>query len=365
MSYFESLGMRDADAEWSPVEAPPMWPQPRAAREIRMPQGSVSLQDQAEAILRLLDNPSVLGAMPGRVTTPNRYDLQGTPAGQEWMRAVDPPARNLGDEMVMLAGGIASAPWRALPFGVRAAGQGITHLRALGNESQQAIDQIVRSFMNRLGRMPAERELIEALGLRGVEPGHAQPGGGAEDAQGGWDQPMLREGDVPGRMVGPGEAVAEPYALDRPQFSGDADAFDRLQNALRWVVTEAQERAIDIEDLIRGLGGRSFQTYTKNNLRAPTRYVGRTSGLGTSEHNVARRDADKYPSPDYERARLDRSSKRSSSIRGREQQMMDYDRLRGISDNRKNGIWPGNPLRSGYMRNADDEFGPLPPRRRK
>jgi hypothetical protein len=60
----------------------------------------------------------------------------------------------------------------------------------------------------------------------------------------------------------------------------------------------------------------------------------------------------------------DKWSYNRSSIRGREQMLIDLhggaQSIGGTSANKINGIWPFSPNRSGYMRSATEEFGTLP-----
>ena len=60
-------------------------------------------------------------------------------------------------------------------------------------------------------------------------------------------------------------------------------------------------------------------------------------------------------------AQLDKSSANRSSIRGREQQQMDYHggakSQGGTSGNAINGISPKNPKRQDYLDDAKGEFG--------
>jgi hypothetical protein len=157
-----------------------------------------------------------------------------------------------------------------------------------------------------------------------------------------------------------GQTVLRPrQGLSRAATATAQDI--ELSKLLRWVVTEAQERAGKEYDKLRGAGGRSFQTYTKRHLVDGDVYAGRTSGLKLPGDNVEARDLAGYPSADYHRAKLDRFSLLYSAIRGREQQLIDYYPALGISDNVYNGIHRWNPLRSYYMRNAERIFGRLHP----
>jgi hypothetical protein len=68
--------------------------------------------------------------------------------------------------MVMLAAGFGggAALARGLPYAVQMGRQGIASLTALSAEAGEAAAAASRSFMNRLGRLPTAKELVEALG---------------------------------------------------------------------------------------------------------------------------------------------------------------------------------------------------------
>jgi len=108
--------------------------------------------------------------------------------------------------------------------------------------------------------------------------------------------------------------------------------------------------------------GKTFQTYTKTNPRTGQVYCGRTSGCGTPEQNIARRDAGHHMNKEgYGPAVLDKSSSNSAAIRGREQQVIDAfggaKSTGGTSGNRINGISPKNPKRGSYLDQARRKFG--------
>jgi len=111
-------------------------------------------------------------------------------------------------------------------------------------------------------------------------------------------------------------------------------------------------------DLDRDLQGR----YSWPRPAIPSQYyVGRTGGYGTPLENIDARDAShEYNDLGFGPAQLDKSSESYAAIRGREQQMIEYYRSRGISGNVYNGIWPNNPNRGSYLQTALDEFGTPP-----
>lgn len=114
-----------------------------------------SLGERADRILEMMANPSELGDMPS--------PAQEYEAHIRRLKQADPPARSLGDEMVMLAAG--PVVGRALPIAVRVGVRGVTSIRALSTQAEQAINAIVQSFRNRLGRDPLRQELLQSLGL--------------------------------------------------------------------------------------------------------------------------------------------------------------------------------------------------------
>jgi len=234
--------------------------------------------------------------------------------------------------MVMLAAGFGggAALARGLPYAVQMGRQGIASLTALSAEAGEAAAAASRSFMNRLGRLPTAKELVEALG----------------------PIKFLSEG---------AKSNTDPtdYSTGSSSSSLGAEAVSP-QDSERWPVTHLQQIRGESGDNLRGLGGKTFQSYTKKQLDLLRYYAGLTSGTRLPDENVLRRDAAKYPSSDYEPAKLDRSSNRYSSIRGREQQLIEHFRKRGISNNRRNIIGPRNRLKNYYMRNAESEFGRIP-----
>ncbi|MBA8882147.1 RHS repeat-associated core domain-containing protein [Phyllobacterium myrsinacearum] len=108
---------------------------------------------------------------------------------------------------------------------------------------------------------------------------------------------------------------------------------------------------------------KTFETYNKTNPETGVVYNGRTSGTGTPEQNIARRDAkhDALDALGYGPARLDKTSSNPDAIRGREQQNIDAaggaQSMEGTSANKINGISPNNPKLDRYMDAAKKEFG--------
>ncbi|MDX2053374.1 MAG: toxin TcdB middle/N-terminal domain-containing protein [Polyangiaceae bacterium] len=110
-----------------------------------------------------------------------------------------------------------------------------------------------------------------------------------------------------------------------------------------------------------GGGSKTYQTYTKTNPTTGEVYSGRTSGTGTPEQNIARRDTNHHMNEQgFGPAQLDKSSANKSAIRGREQQLIDANggakSRGGTSGNAINGISPSNPKKSAYIEAAKKEF---------
>lgn len=109
----------------------------------------------------------------------------------------------------------------------------------------------------------------------------------------------------------------------------------------------------------------TYQTYTKEHPETGEVYSGRTSGKGTPEENVAARDAGHHKNADgFGPAKLDKSSKSSDAIRGREQQLIDHHggakSTGGTSGNAINGIGARNAKMQRYIQAAGKAFGQLP-----
>jgi hypothetical protein len=307
LDYFENLGL------YAPRAAPFPGGEPRNDWE------------RTEQIMRMLGrDPATIGSPAGDAADYGGYSPSLPPASESlrgagtYRREYLPPEpprdaiNSLGDEMVLWAGGLVTG--RALPFAVQMGRQGVAAIRGLTPQAERAIAETAQSWMNRLGRLPMARELIEALGPVAQPPSQ--------------DQPYTPE------QTAPPDAIPE-----------------------RWPVTEVQRLLGEAKDSLRGLGGKSFQSYTKQNSIRDDIYAGLTGGTGGPESNVARRDRYKYPSAEYHRAKIDRSSEKYSSIRGCEQQLIDHFRRLGISANKINSISLYNILRNYYMRNAEAEFG--------
>ncbi|MEZ2416347.1 RHS repeat-associated core domain-containing protein [Luteibacter sp. RCC_6_2] len=107
---------------------------------------------------------------------------------------------------------------------------------------------------------------------------------------------------------------------------------------------------------------KTYQIYTKINPTTGETYTGRTSGTGTAEENVARRDvAHHMNDKGFGPAILVYSSSNPDAIRGQEQTMIENyggsQRSGGTSGNAINGISPSNGKLGQYIDAARVEFG--------
>jgi len=106
---------------------------------------------------------------------------------------------------------------------------------------------------------------------------------------------------------------------------------------------------------------KTYQTYTKTNIKTGEVYTGRTSGTGTALENVAKRDKNHHMNDKgFGPAVLDNSSTNKNAIRGREQYLIKINggakSQGGTSGNAINGISPNNKNRTKYL-NAAKVFG--------
>ena len=121
--------------------------------------------------------------------------------------------------------------------------------------------------------------------------------------------------------------------------------------------------------LAKGMRGdedtKSYETYTRFNPRTGQCYSGRTSGTGTPEENVKRRNAAQLllNKEGFLPGIVDRSSPNEGAIRGREQMIIERNggaqSSGGTSRNKINGISEWNFAKSGYMAASVAEFGSI------
>lgn len=110
-------------------------------------------------------------------------------------------------------------------------------------------------------------------------------------------------------------------------------------------------------------GQKTHQTYTKPGPNGDV-YSGRTSGKGSPEQNVARRDRSHHMNArGYGPARLDQTSPNKKAIRGREQQLIDKNggakSQGGTSGNDINSISNKNKKKGNYLKAAEKAFGKI------
>lgn len=124
-----------------------------------------------------------------------------------------------------------------------------------------------------------------------------------------------------------------------------------------------RRQGVNIEGLGFAAVIKTYQTYRKLNSQTGQVYSGRTSGTGTPEDNLRRRDQNHHMNEEgYGPAELDQSSENADAIRGREQQLINQNggaqSQGGTSGNAINGVSPTNPNAAAYEAAANAEFGP-------
>ena len=119
----------------------------------------------------------------------------------------------------------------------------------------------------------------------------------------------------------------------------------------------------EVKSVTKGGGsGKTYQTYTKTNPKTGEVYTGRTSGTGTPQQNIDRRDAGHHMNKKgFGPAVPDKSSSSYGAIRGREQQLIQANggakSMGGTSGNAINGVSPKNPKGPGYRYDSYKAFG--------
>ena len=109
-------------------------------------------------------------------------------------------------------------------------------------------------------------------------------------------------------------------------------------------------------------GQKTYQVYKKYNPETGETYIGRTSGYGSPQENIKRRDRNHHKNKDgFERAELIISSEDPDAIRGAEQYYIDLyggaKSMNGTSGNAINGISPKNPNRKRYEEARKNKLG--------
>lgn len=111
-----------------------------------------------------------------------------------------------------------------------------------------------------------------------------------------------------------------------------------------------------------GSNKKTHQTYTKDPKDPKDGvYSGKTSGKGTPEQNIAKRDKNHHMNKTHGPAKLDKSSSNKNAIRGREQQNIKKNggakSEGGTSGNAINSVGPKNKNAAKYEKAAKKEFG--------
>ncbi len=182
----------------------------------------------------------------------------------------------------------------------------------------------------------------------------------------------VKEGNVGGAVIDGLGIVIDAAAVITPFAPGVAGAsikalraVDKGADAIKAAdkvtdTAKAADRAGDVAKTTEKV--KTYQTYTKTNKATGEVYVGRTSGTGTPEQNVKRRDQNHHMNKQgYGPAELDKSSTNPDAIRGQEQFGIDKNggaKINGgTSGNRINGISRNNPKRQQYENARRKEFG--------
>ena len=237
------------------------------------------------------------------------------------------------------------------------------YLQPVFRPGLQAAPSLFGNALNRPAPAPNRLPAFPLKELGSTSPPFSLPGG--------LRLPLPSLPGLPGRSATPPsdedeDAYAAPPASTPPpqatpeEVARNREALAQVGDLLARKMVETYNRKLERYgqrvDAAKHKDGRTFQTYTRNQVDGPLVYAGRTSGFGPPQYNVDAR----YPllGTEFEGPKLERSSDFYSSIRGREQQVIDCNKMNGISANILNGISPFNPMRGYYMARAMAEFGP-------
>jgi hypothetical protein len=107
---------------------------------------------------------------------------------------------------------------------------------------------------------------------------------------------------------------------------------------------------------------KTYQVYTKSNTSSGKVYTGRTSGTGTPQQNVLKRNANHHMnSQGYGNPKVVFNTNNGSAARGGEQYWISRNggaqSMGGSSGNAINGIGPNNPNAARYMGDFLSEIG--------
>ena len=135
----------------------------------------------------------------------------------------------------------------------------------------------------------------------------------------------------------------------------DMDAAKAMDKA-----TDATRELNKAKDAVKG--PKTYQTYRKVNPETGEVYIGRTSGTGSPEANVRKRDKNHHMNQKgFLPAELLNTSSNPDAIRGQEQFLIELNggakSVKGKSGNAINGVSPKNPKRHQYEEARLKEFG--------
>ena len=124
--------------------------------------------------------------------------------------------------------------------------------------------------------------------------------------------------------------------------------------------TDATRELNKAKDAVKG--PKTYQTYRKVNPETGEVYIGRTSGTGSPEANVRKRDKNHHMNQKgFLPAELLNTSSNPDAIRGQEQFLIELNggakSVKGKSGNAINGVSPKNPKRHQYEEARLKEFG--------
>ena len=166
----------------------------------------------------------------------------------------------------------------------------------------------------------------------------------------------LAEGNTQAALVDAGALAIDALAVLVPGVTAGAGIAVKAARAAD-KVGDGAKMADHITD-----AKKTYQTYTKTNLKIGEVYVGRTSGSKSPVENVKTRDRNHHKNADgFGPAVLDKSSSNPNAIRGREQMQIEKyggaKSVGGTSGNAINGVSPHNPKADEYRKAAIKEFG--------
>nr|WP_232369534.1 polymorphic toxin-type HINT domain-containing protein [Leptospira abararensis] len=176
-----------------------------------------------------------------------------------------------------------------------------------------------------------------------------------------------KKGDTTGMLLSGGSLVVDGVLAVVPGVPGGVGIARKVaKETAEKVAKETAEKGVkktvkETEKKAAKKSEKTFQTYTKKNETTGEVYSGRTSGKGTPEENIAKRDKNHHKNDKgFGPAKLDKSSKNSDAIRGREQQLIDGNggakSQKGTSGNDINGVRDKNPKKGQYQEANCKEF---------